>query len=128
MKDPTQLRPDELKAWLRDHLQMRGSAAAAINIRHDESPFEKPAALWKGGDGTFRERLLQAVLDFIQESARGEWTPEALHQLGFLIEACPLPRTEAALEDLVQSQRLLRLEAGPQLHMLALRTLLALGW
>lgn len=128
MKDPTQLGPDELKAWLRDHLQMRGSAATAINVRHDESPFEKPAALWKAGDESFRERLLLAVRDFLQESARGEWNPEAFHQLGFLIEACPLPRTEAALEDLVQGQRLLQLKAGAQLHMLALRNLLALGW
>lgn len=128
MKDPTQLGPDELKAWLRDHLQMRGSAATAINVRYDESPFEKPSALWKAGDEAFRDRLQQAVLDFIQESARGEWTPEAFHQLGFLIEACPLPRTATALEDLVQGQRLRHPEAGPQLHMLALRTLLALGW
>lgn len=128
MKDPTQLGPDELKAWLRDHLQMRGSAATAINVRYDESPFEKPSALWKAGDEAFRDRLQQAVLDFIQDSARGEWTPEAFHQLGFLIEACPLPRTATALEDLVQGQRLLPHEAGPQLHMLALRTLLALGW
>jgi hypothetical protein len=128
MKDPTQLDADELKFWLRDHLQMKGSAALAIDVRHDEVPFEKPAALWKSGDAPFRERLLQAVLDFLMEAAEGSWSPEAFHQLCFLIEACPLPRIEPALEDLIQERQLLGLDAGAQLHMLTLRTLLGLGW
>lgn len=128
MKDPTQLDADALKSWLRDHLQMKGSAALAIDVRHDESPFDKPAALWKSGDAPFRERLFQAVLDFLIEAAEGSWSPEPFHQLCFLIQACPLPRIEPALEDLIQGRRLLELDAGAQLHMLTLRTLLALGW
>jgi hypothetical protein len=107
---------------------MKGSAALAINVRHDESPYEKPSALWKTGDATFRERLVQVVRDFLMESTEGRWSPESFHQLCFLIEACPLPRLEPALEDLIQERRLLRLEDGAQLHMLTLRTLLGLGW
>jgi hypothetical protein len=72
--------------------------------------------------------LVQVVRDFLMESTEGRWSPESFHQLCFLIEACPLPRLEPALEDLIQERRLLRLEDGVQLHMITLRTLLGLGW
>jgi hypothetical protein len=128
MKDPREMTFSELKKWLSDRLQMRGTAAADINIRRDEAPYERPVELWKSGDDDFCNRFKRAVIALIEEAAATPWEPAHIHELGLLVEAANLWETVRPLEDIAQSRRLLVHEHGPQLHMLTLRTLLALGW
>jgi hypothetical protein len=119
---------NELKAWLSDRLQMRGAAAADISIRRDESPYEQPVKLWKSGTDEFRNDFKRAVLDLVAEAGAKPWEPAHFHELGLLLEAAGLWEAVRPLEDIAHSMRLLQHRHGPQLQMLALRTLLALGW
>jgi len=128
MKDPRQMTFGELKKWLSDHLQMRGAAAADINMRRDESPYERPVELWKSSGDEFRSNFKRAVMDLVAEAGATPWEPEHFHELGLLLEAADLWEAVGPLEDIAHSTRLLSHEDGPQLHMLALRTLLALRW
>jgi hypothetical protein len=105
---------------------MRGTAAADISIRHDEAPYEQPAKLWQSGNDTFRINFMRAVMDLIAEAGAAPWEPAHFNELGLLIEATNLWEAVTPLEDVAQSKRLLEHDHGPQLHMLALRTLLAL--
>jgi hypothetical protein len=128
MKDPRNMTFNELKTWLRDRLQMRGTAAADISIRRDEAPYEQPAKLWQSGSDTFRINFKRAVIDLIAEAGAAPWEPAHFNELGLLVEAANLWEAVTSLEDIAQSKRLLEHDHGPQLHMLALRTLLALRW
>jgi hypothetical protein len=119
---------NELKTWLRDRLQMRGLGAANVSTRRDEAPYEEPVKLWKSGADEFRNDFKRAVLDLVTEASEKPWEPVHFHELGLLLEAAALWEAVAPLEDIAQSRRLLQQEHGPQLHMLALRTLLALRW
>lgn len=128
MKDPRNMTFNELKTWLSDRLQMRGTAAADISIRRDEAPYEQPVKLWKSGADEFRNDFKRAVLDLVAEAGATPWEPAHFNDLGLLIEAANLWEAVAPLEAIAQSRHLLQHERGPQLHMLALRTLLALRW
>jgi len=128
MKDRRDMTFSELKTWLSDRLQMRGTAAADINIRRDEAPYERPVEFWKSGDDEFCNNFKRAVMDLVAEAGAGPWEPAHFHELGLLLEAADLWEAVGPLEDIAQSRRLLEHDHGPQLHMLALRTLLALGW
>jgi hypothetical protein len=108
---------NELKTWLRDRLQMRGTAAADISIRHDEAPYEQPAKLWQSGNDTFRINFMRAVMDLIAEAGAAPWEPAHFNELGLLIEATNLWEAVTPLEDVAQSKRLLEHDHGPQLHM-----------
>ena len=128
MKDPRNMTFNELKTWLRDRLQMRGTAAADISIRRDEAPYEQPAKLWQAGSDTFRNDFRRAVMDLVAEAGAAPWEPAHFNELGLLIEATNMWEAVTPLEGITQSKRLLEYDHGPQLHMLALRTLLALRW
>ena len=128
MKDPRNMTFNELKTWLNDRLQMRGTAAADINIRRDEAPYEQSAKLWKAGNDEFRMSFKRAVMDLVAEAGATPWEPAHFSELGLLIESANLWEAVTPLEDIAQSRRLLGQVHGPQLHMLALRTLLALRW
>ena len=90
MNDPRNMTFNELKTWLRDRLQMRGTAAADISIRHDEAPYEQPAKLWQSGNDTFRINFMRAVMDLIAEAGAAPWEP-APYRAGpaDLREECP---------------------------------------
>ena len=128
MKDPRNMTFNELKTWLRDRLQMRGTAAADISIRRDEAPYEQPAKLWEFGTDTFRIDFKRAVMDLVAEAGAAPWEPANFAELALLIEATSLWEAVTPLEDIAQSKRLLERDHWPQLHMLVLRTLLALRW
>ncbi len=128
MKNPHEMNFGELKRWLSDRLQLRGAAAADIDIRRDEAPYERPVKLWTMGTGEFRNDFLRAVLDLIAEAAAAPWEPKHFHELALLIEAGNLWEAVKPLEGIAHSRHLLQHEHGAQFHMLALRTLLALGW
>jgi len=128
MKDPKDMTFNDLKTWLRDRLQMRGAAAADINFRIDEAPYERPVQLWKSGSDEFRDNFKRAVLALIEEVGKGAWSPEHFHELALLIEEANLKDASRPLETIAQNRSLLKHETGQQLHMLALRTLLAVGW
>lgn len=128
MKDPQNMTFNELKTWLRNRLQMRGTAAADISIRRDEAPYEQPAKLWESGSDTFRLDFKRTVMDLVAEAGAAPWEPAHFNELGLLIEATNLWEAVTLLEEIAQSKRLLEHDHGPQLHMLALRTLLALRW
>jgi hypothetical protein len=118
----------ELKSWLNDRLRMRGDAAADIDLRRDEAPYERPLKLWKTTSGEFHNDALRAILDLVEEATVAPWNPDAFNQLALLIEAGNFWEAIRPLEALAHSTGLLKQEHGPQLRMLALRTLLALGW
>lgn len=128
MKDPRNMTFNELKTWLSERLQMRGAAAADVNIRRGEAPYEQPVRLWKSGADPFRDNFSRAVLELVGEAGAKPWEPVHFHELGLLLEAADLWEAVKPLEDVAHSRRLLQHGNGPQLHMLALRTLLALGW
>jgi hypothetical protein len=119
---------NELKAWLSDRLQMLGTAASDINIRRDEAPYEKPVELWKSGSVQFRNDFQRAVLDLVSEACSQPWEPNNLNEMCLLLQAAKIREAAGLLEAVTSSQRLLRQMHGEQLHMLLLRTLLALGW
>jgi hypothetical protein len=128
MKDALQMKYQELKSWLRDRLQMQGDAALDINTRIDESPYERPVKLLKTETDDFRYELKRAILDLVAEAGAQPWKPEHFHELAMLLEAANFWEAVGPLEDIVHSRKLLAHESGAQLHMLTLRTLLALGW
>ncbi len=128
MKDPHEMTFGELKSWLSDRLQLRGVAAADIDIRRDEAPYERPVQLWKAATGEFHNNFLRAVLDLISDAAAVPWDAKSFNELALLIEAGNFWEAVRPLEDIAHSKHLMRVAHGPQLHMLALRTLLALGW
>ncbi len=128
MKDPTQMTSSELTSWLRERLCSRGTAAADVNIRRGEAPYERPAALWKSGSEDFRNNFRRAVLHLVEEAGAAPWEPAHFNELVLLLEAANLWEAVSPLETIAQSRGLLQHEHGPQLHMLARRTLLALGW
>jgi hypothetical protein len=128
MKEAREMTSGELKTWLKARLQMKGSAAADIGMRRDEAPYELPLQFWKSGDDEFRSRFRQAVMDLVSEAAAEPWEPRHFNDLALLIEAAALWESVRPLEEIAQSRDLLKHRLGPQLHMLALRTLLALGW
>ena len=128
MKDPRNMTTGELKNWLADRLRMRGPASADLDLRRDEAPYERPLQLWKTAEGDFHQEFLRAVLALVEEAAAEPWEPESFDQLVRLIEAGRIGEATNALEALAHSRRLLASEQGVQLHMQALRTLLALGW
>jgi hypothetical protein len=118
----------ELKNWLADRLRMRGPASADLDLRRDEAPYERPLQLWKTAEGNLHHEFLRAVLALVEEAADEAWEPESFDQLVRLIEAGRIGEAAGALETLAHSRRLLASDGGAQLHMQALRTLLALGW
>ena len=118
----------ELKDWLRDHLHMRGDSAAQISLRNDEAPYEMPAALWKFSRDDFRNNFIRSVMELTSEAGMQPWKPQAFHELAQLIEATHLWEAVRSLEGITQTRRLLRDQDGAVLCMIALRTLLALGW
>ena len=128
MKDPREMTTGELKSWLADRLRLRGPASADLDLRRDEAPYERPLQLWKIAEGNFHHEFLRAVLALVEEAAAEPWEPESFDQLVRLIEAGRIGEATGALEALAHSRRLLASEQGAQLHMQALRTLLALGW
>lgn len=128
MKDPYQMEFTELKQWLSDRLQMKAAAIADLDTRRDEAPYERPLKLWKSGNDQFRNNFYRATLDLVEEAGTRPWAPEYFNELVSMLEAANLWETVGPLEGITQSRRLLRSDSGPQLQMLALRTLLALGW
>ena len=119
---------NELKAWLRDRLHMRGAAAADINLRREEAPYERPVALWKSGSDEFRNDFKRTVLDLVGEAATDPWPPKPFNELSLLLETAHLYEAVRPLESAAYSRLLLLHDGGAQLHMLVLRTLLALEW
>jgi hypothetical protein len=119
---------NELKTWLRDRLQMRGVAAADVSMLRDEAPYEQPLTLWKSGGDEFRNDFKRAVLDLVSEAGTQPWEPESFNELSRLVEEADLWEATRPLEEAIHSQRLFEGSHGAQLHMLVLRTLLALGW
>jgi hypothetical protein len=128
MKDPRDMTTGELKSWLADRLRMRGPASADIDLRRDEAPYERPLQIWKTAEGNLHHDLLRAILALVEEAATEPWEPDSFDQLVRLIEAGRIGEATSVLETLAHSRRLLSSEQGAQLHMQALRTLLALGW
>ena len=128
MKNPREMSPGELKTWLSAHLQGVDSPAADIEIRRDEAPYEQPALFWKSGTESFRHSLRQAIIDLLDESAAKPWTPRAFNELMRVVEVAKLDEAEDSIEQIVRRRSFLTGTTGMQLHMQALRTLLALGW
>jgi hypothetical protein len=128
MNDPRTMNFSELKVWLRDRLHLRGTAAADINLQREEAPYERPVALWKSGSDDFRNDFRRAVLDLVAEAATQPWQPKPFNELSLLLETADLWEAVRPLESAARSPRLLQHDGGDQLHMLVLRTLLALGW
>lgn len=128
MKDPRDMTTGELKTWLAARLRMRGPASADLELRRDEVPYERPLQLWKTAEGNFHHEFLRAILALVEEAAEEPWEPKSFDQLLRLIEAGRIGEAISALEILAHSRRLVASEEGAQLHMQALRTLLALGW
>ena len=128
MKDPRAMDSIELKVWLGQHLQNGEDAGTNLAIRREEAPYEEPALLWKSESGNYRKNLPLAVNDLLNEAVSKPWTPIAFNELMRLVEATRLKEVENSIERIVRKRMFLTADMGMQLHMQALRTLLALGW
>lgn len=118
----------EMKAWLRDRLHLRGPAATDINLQGEEAPHERPVLLWKRGDDEFCNQFKRAVLALVEEATTEPWQSKPFNELCLMLESMDLWEAVRPLEVAAQSRRLLKRQQGVQLHMLVLRTLLALDW
>ncbi|MBM4044524.1 MAG: hypothetical protein FJ279_05365 [Planctomycetes bacterium] len=128
MRDLAGMTFEQLRNWLRDRMLLRGLAAADIDRRRDETPYDAPLAHWRKADDAFRQNLARAAISLLEEIPAEGWPPEHCHNLVTLIEEAGMSGAIERLKDIVFSQAWLRGASGPQLHMLALRTLLGLGW
>jgi len=118
----------ELRSWLSDRLQHRGQAAADINQRIGEPAYERPLAEWKEDEQDFRDRLERACKSLVGDVTKHRWAADHVHNLAALIEQAKMIRAIPVLTDVVFNRAWLFGDDGPQRHMIALRTLLDLGW
>ena len=124
MRAPHHLTGPELKNWLRDHLQMKGDA---VDLRN-ESPYEGALRLWETGTSEVQSEFIRAVNSLVKEAVAEPWDAVHFHELGTLIEAGRMFEVTSTLEDITHSAGALESAHRAQLHMLAMRTLLGLGW
>jgi len=118
----------ELKSWLNGRLQLRGVAAADVDRRTGETPYAYPLAEWQQGEESFRQRLARACVALLEEVNGSGWQVEHIHNLATLIDEAGMECARESLTSIVYSRSWQRGPDGDRRHMLALRTLLGLGW
>lgn len=118
----------ELTVWLRDRLQRRGLAGAGISQRGQEMPYDAPLSAYTAGERSLREDLERACEQLLSEVTVDGWAAEHVHYLLALVERGQMLGTQKWLEGIACGKRWLARPDGRRLHMLALRTLLGLGW
>jgi len=117
----------QLRDWLSDRLQLRGLPAATINRRRDEPAYEFPLQTWDAGNDAFRRSFARAVNQILKDCTHNPWNPEHFHNLAALIEEGSIDSAAPILTEIAYAGTWLRRTNGRWLHMLVLRTLLALG-
>jgi hypothetical protein len=117
-----------LSDFVRDLLFERGAAATAIDRRRQELPYHPLLAAHSASENGLQDRIARVGLSLLQEAAVEPWELPPLHYLFTFIEEAPIRRAADPLEALVRSGVWLRQPSGAQRQMLALRTLLGLGW
>lgn len=122
-----QLTFGQLRDWLSDRLQLRGTAAASIERRRHETAYELPLQSWQAGDEAFRRRFVRAVNQILRGCNQNPWHPGHFHNLAALIEEGGIDSAAPILKEIAYGGRWLRRTNGRWLHMLVLRALLGLG-
>mgnify|MGYP006280250487 CR=1 FL=1 len=117
----------ELRDWLADRMHLRYPAAADVDRRAEEAPFDRPLSAWRRGDEEFRRTMSRAVCQILRETESAPWEAEYLHYLLTLVEEGEMIEAADILAGIARSRAWFRQEGGIRLHMLALRTLLGLG-
>ena len=120
---------DELKNRLREQLQARGVAGAALHGRTEGLAFDKPLAEWRSGDPEAVRDLGRATVQLVEEVPENGWTADTLEWLAGFIERAPMPEAVEALKKVVRQEKWrTTLDDGDRAHMLALRALRGLSW
>ena len=117
-----------LRDYARDLLHQRGVAAGDIDRRRQELPYHPLLAQYEEGSEALRERLSRAMLALLKESAHGPWAIDVLHYLLVVVEETGSRAAIETLKSLVSSRAWMQQPDGKKRQMLALRTLLGLGW
>jgi len=119
----------EVADVLRQHFQLRGPMAPDPGAREIEFAYDLPLKWWREADGELRRSLVQASETLIKEIPRPDWSAEAVEALVTFIDLAEMDQLRFALQDAVESGRWLKAEDDGLRHqMVALRTLLDLGW
>jgi hypothetical protein len=123
-----ELDPSELTSFTRDLLLERPPAATTLDRRQQELPYHPLLAAYRAGENGLRDQFGRVALSLLREAAAESWEVLPLHYLFTFIEEAPIQAAAEPLEALVHSGAWLRQPQGAQRQMLALRTLLGLGW
>ncbi|HZF07895.1 MAG TPA: hypothetical protein VFE33_03805 [Thermoanaerobaculia bacterium] len=128
MSQIAMLRDRTLEAYLQDLLYDRGAAAGEIDQRRQELPYHPLLAEYRHGDEPMRDRLRRASLNLLTETAHSPWPLDPLGYLLTFLEEAAISDAIEPLKSVVNSGAWLHQSEGQQRQMLALRTLLGLGW
>lgn len=119
----------DIAEFLRQRFQERGPMAADSGTRETEFPYDLPLELWKQASAPQRRDMWQAAILLLGEIPGGHWTAEAVEWLVSFIDEAGMIEAVPALQDAVESGRWLKAQDDGLRHqMVALRTLLDLGW
>jgi len=119
---------DDLRTYVRDLLHERGPAGTDIDQFRQELPYHPLLRHYQQASDGLRDRLNRVGLALLEETAAETWPVESLHYLLTFIEEGRMESGIEALKSIVSSGAWLERPGGRQLQMLALRTLLGLGW
>jgi hypothetical protein len=120
---------DELRDFLRGRFQEKGPWAADTGTRESEFPYDLPLELWRGADETLRRRITQATRDLVGEVPGEGWSADAVAWFAAFIDRADMVEAIPALQLAAEQGRWSKApDDGPRCHMVALRTLLGLGW
>jgi len=103
MTNPHEMSGPELKDWLRNLLQTRGEAAAGLDARSGEAPYEPALRSWESGSPGFRQEFTRAVNALVKEARSGTWLPDPFHELATLIESTEMFEASESLEELAHA-------------------------
>lgn len=117
----------KLTGYVRDLMHERGEAAADIDRRRDDLPYHALLARYRVA-ADVGQQTLRRVCNALLPEALGTWEITPLHYLLTLLEEGAMKDAEPLLVSAVYGGSLLRNPDGAQRQMLALRTLLGLGW
>lgn len=119
----------DIAEFLRQRFQQRGPMAADSGTRETEFPYDLPLELWKQVSAPQRRDIRQAVGLLLDEIPADQWSAEAVEWLVSFIDEAGMIEVLPKLQYIVESGRWLRAHNDGLRHqMVALRTLLDLGW
>lgn len=128
MKPLRELKFGELVEELRDLLHERAAAAARINRRIQELPYDPVLQEYESAEEDFRQRVERATRLLIKEAFADPWPTKALHRLLALVRKARMVSVAEELKRIFFSGVFRQQPEATKRQTMLLSTLLSLGW